>query len=153
MGKESVNHEVGVNMREFINTAHVKGLYQGKTVNSISNPCKITAQRKYHNICQHVYKTFQITGARNVELRVYYNGVRQFEWNHLTLLAVGYEICIKYIDSKNHRKVINNDGNALFFSPANARKYVLRIPNPPSCKILKDKVVTEFPIIVAFYNI
>ncbi|MDD4700258.1 MAG: hypothetical protein PHV07_08415 [Oscillospiraceae bacterium] len=140
-------------MREFINMARVKGMYHGKDVNSISNPCKITVQRKYHNICQHVYKTFQITDARNVELRVYYNGVRQFEWNHFTLLAVGYEICIKYIDSENHRKVISNYGNTLFFSPTNACKYVLRIPNPPACKILKDKVIAEFPVIAAFYNI
>ena len=121
--------------------ARVKGMYHGKDVNSISNPCK------------NVYKTFQITDARNVELRVYYNGVRQFEWNHFTLLAVGYEICIKYIDSENHRKVISNYGNTLFFSPTNACKYVLRIPNPPACKILKDKVIAEFPVIAAFYNI
>ena len=133
--------------------ARVKGLYHTKDVNSVSDPCKITVQRKYHNICQHVYKTFQITDVRNVELRVYYHGVRQFEWNHMTLVAVGYEICIKYIDSENHKKRITDYGNTLFFSPTNARKYLLRIPNPPVCKILKNKVLVEFPVVAAFYNI
>lgn len=140
-------------MREFINTARVKGMYQGKAINSVSNPCKITVQRKYHCICEHVCKTFQITGARNVESRVYYNGVRQFEWDHITMIAAGYEIRTKYIDSKNHKKAMTNYGNVLFFSPTNAHKYVLRIPSLPACNILKDKVIVEFPVIAAFSNI
>jgi len=140
-------------MQEFINVARVKGLYHTKNVNSVSDPCKITVQRKYHNICQHVCKTFQITNAHDAKSCVYYNGVRQFEWNHITLVAVGYEICIKYIDSENHKKRIADYGNVLFFSPTNARKYLLRIPNPPSCKILKDKVIVDFPVVAAFYNV
>lgn len=140
-------------MREFINVARVKGMYQGKVINSVSNPCKITVRRKYHCICEHVYKTFQITDARNVESRVYYNGVRQFEWNHVVMIAAGYEIRTKYIDSKNHKKIMTDYGNVLFYSPTNACKYLLRIPNLPACSILKDKVTVEFPIIAAFSNI
>jgi hypothetical protein len=137
-------------MRELINMARVQGLYRGKHISSISNSWKITVRHKYHCICECICETFQITDAREAESCVYYNGAQQFKWNHITFIAVGYEICTRYIDSENHKKTITNQGNALFFNPANDYNYLLRIPNPPACKVLKNKVITEFPIVVAF---
>ncbi len=135
-------------MREFINMARAQGLYHGKHINSISNTWKITVRHKYHCICESICETFQINDARHAESCVYYNGVQQFEWNHITLIAVEYEICTRYIDSENHEKIITNRGNVLFFNPGNNRNYVLRIPNPPYCKVFKNKIITEFAVII-----
>lgn len=139
-------------MREFISKASVQGLYHGKRIRSISYPWKITVRHNYHCVCDWICETFQITDARDVESCVFYNGVQQFEWNHMTLIAVGYQICMRYIDSESRKKTITNQGNAIFFNPSNDCKYLLHIPNPPACKILKNKVILGFPIIVAFRN-
>ena len=136
----------GLNMREIINIARVKGLYHGKHINSISEPWKITVRHKYHCICERICETFPIADVRDAQSRVYYNGVQQFEWNHSTLLAVGYEVCTGYIDSKGHEKKITHRGNVLFFNPANDSKYRLRIPNPPSCKVSKNQIITKFAV-------
>lgn len=139
-------------MQELINMARVQGLYHGKQISSISNPWKITVRPKCRCICEYICETFQIADACEAESCVFYKGVRQFRWNSITLIAVGYEIRTRYIDIENHEKSITNQGNTLFFNPANDDNYLLRIPNPPACTILKNKVITEFSIIVLFRN-
>lgn len=137
-------------MQEFITRAYVWGLYHGKRISSASSPYKIAVQHKYGCVCEFICEAFQADGAHHAESEVYYDGVQQLEWNHQTLVAVGYEIRTRYIDAKNKSKTKTNRGCALFFKPAKECGYLLRIPNPPICRVSKNRVITEFPILIAF---
>lgn len=149
-GLRLINRQAGVDMREFSNRAHVQGLYRGKRIHSVSNSWKITVRRKYRCACERICEAFPVTEARSAECCVYYHGVQQLEWNRVAVIAVGYEICVRYRGRDHREKIITKRGNALFFHLVKECRYLLRIPNPPRCRVLKDKIVAEFPVVIAF---
>lgn len=137
-------------MRELINVAHAQGMYAGKRISATSNPWKISVQRKRRCVCECICETLRAEDLCDAECCVYYNGVQQYKLNNMTFTAVGYEICIKYIDCNNNKKTISKRGSALFFSPIGSYggKYSVHISNPHYFKVCRNKIIAEFAVML-----
>lgn len=138
-------------MREFINVAYARGIYDEKQIRSVSDPWKITVRRKDHGTCEWVREIFCANNICDPECYVYYNGVEQISWNHAAFLVVGYGVCVKYTDGNSRKRTITNRGNVLFFKREEDNGYSVHLPNPPCLKIREDKVRVEFPVIAVFH--
>jgi len=138
-------------LTEFINVAHAQGVYSGKPIRAISNPWKITVQRKRYCVCKCIHQTFYVSDLFcNTKCYVYYNGVRPFQLNGRSYIRVGYGVCIKYKDCDGTKKNVTREGSVLFFEPTKpySGNYTVHIPNLPCFKICGKTITADFSIVL-----